>query len=174
MITCKIKLFSKTKETVLRFLKLLEQLNASLNFMKFSIQLNKIKKKRKKIAILKSPHVNKKAQEHYQIIIYKATINYFSWETYKSIIFIKKIKNLMFPGLKIKIEKTICSKRNLPIKKLIKASYSKTQKLFLLKQREKLSLFTKITKKSELLTETLHYLKYLDTYGALAINYKKL
>merc|ERR1712157_596531 len=73
----------------------------------------KRKKKRKNIiTILKSPHVNKKAQTQFQRVTYATIGKYFSWEKRKSIIYLKKFKDNLFPGLKLKIEKTFCVKDN--------------------------------------------------------------
>lgn len=167
MINCKIKLYSKTKESILQFIKLLQHSNTFVKQLKFNFHLSKVKKERKRIAILKSPHVNKKAQEHYQIIVYTATINYFSWETYKSIFFIKKIKNFMFSGLKLKIEKSIRSNKDILQKKLIDIRNKTPYEVFLYKQQQKLAIPTKPIQNTKLLIQTLQYLKNLDTYGFL-------
>lgn len=167
MINCKIKLYSKNKQTILKFIELLQNANTSLKNMRLIFKISKAQKKRKKIAILKSPHVNKKAQEHFQIIIYSTTINYFSWETYKSILFIKRIKNLMFSGLKIKIEKNICSKKDASLKKLLNIHNKQPYTAFSYKQRQNKERTTKPIQNTKLLLETLQYFKNLDTYGFL-------
>ena len=104
-----IKLYAKNKKTIDNFLKFFKR---SQNTIKnFPIALNfKRKKKRKNIVtILKSPHVNKKAQTQFQRITYTTIGKYFSWGK-KSMVYLKKFKNNLFPGLKIKIEKTFCVK----------------------------------------------------------------
>jgi ribosomal protein S10 len=165
MINLKIKLYSKNEKSIQQFYKLLQHWSTSGKNIESNFQLFKTKKKRKKIAILKSPHVNKKAQEHFQIITYIATIHYFSWDVYKSLLFIKKIKNFMFSGLKIKIERKIYFKTEILLKKLKSINNNKAYKLFSFKQQQKLLIQTPSLQNKELLIETLQYLKNLDTYG---------
>nr|YP_010377400.1 ribosomal protein S10 [Navicula tsukamotoi]QYB23087.1 ribosomal protein S10 [Navicula tsukamotoi] len=167
MTKYKIKLYSKNKETINNVLKFFNQ---SQNKIKnFPITLNfKRKKKRKNIiTILKSPHVNKKAQTQFQQITYIAVGKYLSWNKKKSTICLKKLKNNLFPGLKIKIEKTSILKNN--SKKTLFARFS------LVKNPSLLSFFSKkkqalIFKNQKITTKKwknriLKNLKRLDTYG---------
>lgn len=174
MINCKIILYSKNKESILQFIQLLQNSTDLLKKMGSNFQLFKTKKKRNKIAILKSPHVNKKAQEHFQIIIYKASINYFSWEDLKSFFLIKKIKDLMFSGLKIKIERIISFKEKLQLKKIINFQKSNPYKLCSFKQQQKLQNPIKYRQNKKLLLSTLQYFKNLDNYGYLMQKYNSL
>ena len=63
-----IKLYSKNKNSLNRFLQLLGQISTEWKTLTFVVKY--IKKKKKKVTILKSPHVNKKAQTQFQTITY--------------------------------------------------------------------------------------------------------
>jgi len=175
-----IKLFSKDKKSFKSFLKIfkLEIPNQQLilNFIR--------KKKRKKITILKSPHVYKKAQEHYQEVTYAAFIKSFSWKSKKNNILLKKIKNYLFPDIKIKIKKFFSSnKKNLiqnyflTPKSIIDYFTFKPQKIDI----PKIYVYTKPLKIKNFvrfqvihLKKTLTYLKILDTYGYIKRTYKNI
>lgn len=94
-----IKIFSKEKETLNKFLKFLSQLQLA------EIQLKQLQKKnlRKFVTVLKSPHVNKTAQEQFDFRIFTKQIVLFSSKPFLFLMMFKKIKNLTFPGLKIEI-----------------------------------------------------------------------
>jgi small subunit ribosomal protein S10 len=63
-----------------------------------------IKKKRKILTILKSPHVNKKAQEQFQVNIYSKKINLYSIQNKIALLFIKRISSTIFLNVKIQIK----------------------------------------------------------------------
>jgi len=74
--------------------------------------INKVltnKKKRKILTILKSPHVNKKAQEQFQVNIYSKKINLYSTQNKSILLFIKKISLTVFSNVKIQIKFSINS-----------------------------------------------------------------
>lgn len=62
------------------------------------------KKKRKILTILKSPHVNKKAQEQFQFNTYSKKINFYSVQNTIALLFIKKISSTVFSNVKIKVK----------------------------------------------------------------------
>jgi ribosomal protein S10 len=69
--------------------------------------INKVlpnKKKRKILTILKSPHVNKKAQEQFQVNIYSKKINLYSTQNKIALLFLKKISSTVFSNVKIQIK----------------------------------------------------------------------
>lgn len=100
MTNYRIKIYSKKKSSLTHFLRLIKQFQNQQIISNFTRK----KKKRKKITILKSPHVNKKAQEQYQFVRYQNEFSYLTWNKKKSTIFIKKIKDNVFPDVKINIE----------------------------------------------------------------------
>merc|ERR1712226_452953 len=103
LIKYKLKLISKNKNSLNKFLKILTQISR-IN----SIQLIEFIKEKKKtktlLSVLKSPHVNKKAQEQFEYIYYSRKNICFSWMTRKYLMLLKKIKNQLFPEIKIRIE----------------------------------------------------------------------
>lgn len=165
-----IKLYSKDKKSLKRFMQLLHKINSEWKNLKFGY--TNIKKKRKKITILKSPHVNKKAQTQFQSITYGALIMFSAWEVKKNYILLKKIKNNLFPDVKIRVEQTVSAKRT---KVLIKnqflpkkVHYYSSAKTFLDKQKQKnklLAFNNDIKNKKILLNKTLQFIKILDHYG---------
>lgn len=94
------KVSSKDNHVLEKFLQFLQKLNISLIVLKhFSKQ-----KKRKFITILKSPHVNKTAQEQFEFRYYNKEflVNLFKPLTF--FLIIKKIKSLSFSNLKLEIK----------------------------------------------------------------------
>ena len=165
-----IKIYSKDKKSLKQFEKLLKNINKTWKNITFYIK--DIKKRRKRITLLKSPHVNKTAQTQFQSIVYCTKIKYFSWDVKKNYIILKKIKNYLFPDIKIKIEQTVCDKKIKSLKKNLflpkKMYYYKETKTFLNKQiqtKKLLTLHKQVEKKKRILEKTLQFLKVLDNYG---------
>lgn len=99
----RIKLYSKDKKSLHYFLRFLKHSTKTQNFQLFFNLLRKEKRK-KKITILKSPHVNKTAQEQFQYTVHSVEVSCYSWEIKKYLILLKKIKNQLFPDVKIRID----------------------------------------------------------------------
>lgn len=66
-----------------------------------SIYQNPIK--RKVFTVLKSPHVNKIAQEHFEYILYKKTIKIHTYKGFLLLVFLKLLKYKIFADVKFKI-----------------------------------------------------------------------
>jgi hypothetical protein len=79
-----------------------------MSALNFKIVKKYFQKKTKKsfIAILKSPHVNKKAQEQFETHFYSKQLSIYSTKKLKYLFFLKKIKNNIFSDLKLKIKFT--------------------------------------------------------------------
>lgn len=95
-----IKVFSKDNLVLKRFFLFLQRLNISLIVLKSFSK----KKKRKFISILKSPHVNKTAQEQFEFRYYNKEFLIDLYKPLTFFLFIKKIKNLSFSNLKLEIK----------------------------------------------------------------------
>jgi len=94
------KVSSKDNHVLEKFLQFLRRLSISPAVLKhFSKQ-----KKRKFITILKSPHVNKTAQEQFEFRYYSKEFLIDSVKPLTFFLIIKKIKNLSFPGLKLEVK----------------------------------------------------------------------
>ena len=147
-----IKLYSKDKKSLEQFKEFVTNLNNKWKNTTFSIKDKK--KKRQILTILKSPHVNKKAQTQYQSIIYSTNIKCLALDVKKNYILLKKIKNHLFPDVKIKIEQVVFDK---------KAKFLKNHTF----SPKKIYYYKKTKTKKIILEKTLHFLKVLDNYGSL-------
>lgn len=172
-----IKLYSKDKKSLKRFSQLLEKIKNKWTNLTFV--WGNIKKKRKKVSVLKSPHVNKAAQTQFQSITYGAIIKISSLEMKKNLILLKKIRNHIFPGIKIKIEQKIeFKKAQIAVKNQLlpkKIYYYKSTKTFIEKQNQKNNLLSWNSyekNKKILLNQTLQFFKVLDHYGRLEKHFK--
>ena len=165
-----IKIYSKDKKSLKQFKTFLKHLNKE--WKSFTFYVKDKKKRKEKITILKSPHVNKKAQTQFQSIIYSANIRYISLDLKKNYIILKKIKNHLFPDIKIKINQTIFNKKtkfsqnklfspkNLYYYKDTNSTFNKqkNQKKFLASNKQ-------VKEKRVTLKKTLQLLKILDNFG---------
>jgi ribosomal protein S10 len=97
-----IQIISKNKVSIKNFVKVFNKLLQNFN------NITKYLKKKRKIkilTILKSPHVNKTAQEQFETRLYFSQINIrYSTKNLHLLIFLKKLKNYVFPDIKIKIK----------------------------------------------------------------------
>jgi len=95
-----IKASSKDKKVLKKFSWFLSKLETSTFILKcFSKQ-----KKRKFITILKSPHVNKTAQEQFEFRFYNKSFLINSFQPLTFLFILKKIKNLSFSGLNLEVK----------------------------------------------------------------------
>jgi ribosomal protein S10 len=170
MTKYKIKLYSKNKQSLKRFSKLFKKPGVKLQNRR--LVLSNLKRKRKRVTVLKSPHVNKKAQEQFQSVTYNTIIKCLSWEIKKNVLLLKKIKNCLFPDIRIKIEKFLSSNETQFFKSTRyspKKTFYYDTELFSFKRQKEKKLFTsnRHVKNEKLLKKTLLYLKLLDNYGHL-------
>jgi ribosomal protein S10 len=77
--------------------------NKKINFNTIKKYFQK-KKKKKTLTILKSPHVNKTAQEQFEYRIYSKQITIYSPQGFQYLVFLKKVNTHLFPDVKIKTE----------------------------------------------------------------------
>ena len=165
-----IKVYSKNKKSLKRFKAFLEHLNK--RWKNFSFYIKDRKKIKEKITVLKSPHVNKKAQAQFQSIIYSANIHYLSLDVKKNYIILKKIKNNLFPDVKIKISQTILNKKTeysrnkiFSPKKLYYYEGTNTTSNKQKNQKKFLAINKQVKKKRNTLKKTIQFLKILDNFG---------
>lgn len=95
-----IHIFSKTSESIERFLNFFIIFH---NQKKLTLCCKTLKKQKKikKFTLLKSPHVNKKAQEQFEIQIFSNEIFIKSTQILKILTTLKHIKTSLFPEIKI-------------------------------------------------------------------------
>lgn len=166
-----ISITSKNKNSIKDFFLFLNKI-----FKNFNIVTKYLKKKKKKkvLTILKSPHVNKTAQEQFETRLFTSQITiYYSSKSLLFIIFLKKIKIYLFPDIKIKIKFTI-NKLLLKQTKLKSANPNNFKLNFFYNKLENKKLnYTKnyinkfYNKKQTNLKQTQYLLQILDIYGNL-------
>jgi ribosomal protein S10 len=88
----KVLLKSLDKITLGLYLTFLKLVSKKLDIKKFSIL--KLPKKKKRITFLKSPHVNKKAQEHFELKVHKALLCFSKKDSFSKFILINKPQNI--------------------------------------------------------------------------------
>jgi ribosomal protein S10 len=117
------------------------------------------KQKQTVFTTLKSPHINKTAQEQIEYRLFFKHINIFSFQILKFLILIKKIQMTLCPDIQIQIKFGLN-------KKII----IKTKQASLSPDNYKTSLFFSYKKKVQKLNkkQILFYLKLFDIYGELS------
>ena len=83
--------------------------NSTFNFTIVKKYFNK-KRKCEKLTILKSPHVNKTAQEQFETRVFSRQFNICLIKSLKYLIVYKKIKNILLPDIFIKTQ-FFCNKQ---------------------------------------------------------------
>lgn len=162
MKTFNLIITSKNKNSINNFI-------ALFNKNKFDIiqKYSQKKNKKKRLTILKSPHVNKKAQEQFENKILKKQLTIQITKSYKYLIFLKKLNYNLFPDINIKVQYRknlkllplkIFYPNNFKFNKYINLKSFNTKNLNQQKENKK-SYRTLIAKKTNLL------LKIFDIYG---------
>jgi hypothetical protein len=123
------------------------------------------KQKRKVFTTLKSPHVNKTAQEQIEYRLFLKHINIFSFQILKFLIFIKKIQLKLCPDIEIQI-KFVLNNKTVKKAKLVSLNPDnfKTNSFSFYngKNNSYIKKVQKLNKK-----QILPYLKLFDIYGEL-------
>jgi ribosomal protein S10 len=131
---------TKNKNSLKKFIYFLSE-NVNKNFNSINFYYQK-KKKKKIITLLKSPHVNKTAQEQFEMKYFSKKLKIITTQTFKFLIFLKNIKNFLFSDIQIKTKFTCNSKEqflsrkkilnldNLPFKYSIKQNKNLINKNF--------------------------------------------
>ena len=95
-----IKASSKDQKVLEKFSFFLSKLETST----FTLKCFSKQKKRKFITILKSPHVNKTAQEQFEFRFYSKRFLINSFQPLTFLFILKRIKNLSFSGLNLEVK----------------------------------------------------------------------
>lgn len=173
-----ITVCSKNKSTFQNFIKFLRN---KFPILKLQITLKHTDKKtvRKKITLLKSTHINKAAQEKYEYKIYSYTFQTYSFRTKKYLMLLKKLRNNLFPDIKLDITNSISGSSNDRVKYFQPENYKLN--LNKLKITQKLNsknlMITKNNPKTfqlylDFIKKTTNYLKILDSLGEVEIKTK--
>jgi ribosomal protein S10 len=157
MKTLNIKIESKNQISIKKFLKFFKE-TSNTNFKTIQKFFSK-KEKKTFISILKSPHVNKSAQEQFEIRNHSAQITIQTNQPFKLLIVLKKIKINLFPDINIKLR--------LIFNKKVQKSFK--QKFFNIDNFQP-NQFSKI-KNKKIIVETINFnsgsqiLSLFDMYG---------
>lgn len=100
-----IYIYSKNLGSINKFLKFItnKKIIKVLNFNIFSLKFQK-KTKIIKFTVLKSPHVNKTAQEQFNYHVYRKQLTLNSYQIFLLLVYLKFIKFKLFTDIDIKIE----------------------------------------------------------------------
>ena len=134
----------------------------------------KKKTKRRIITILKSPHVNKKAQEQFESHMFSRQLSSYSFNKFKNLFFLKNIKEKILSDLKLKIKLSLNKKKE----KSLEISMFHPNNFKIRNYIKKLNQSVELNKKrannltqfSNKQMQTLNMLKVFDIYGELIIN----
>ena len=99
-----IKATSKNYNSLQRFSKFIAKRIRRIE--KICLVIGSIKKtslSRKRLTVLKSPHVNKTAQEQFEITSYELKFNVYSYQNLLLLLMLKRVKNAVFHDLKISV-----------------------------------------------------------------------
>ena len=103
MKTLNIKIESKNQISIKKFLRFFKETSNNSNFKVIQKFFYK-KEKKTFVSILKSPHVNKSAQEQFEIRTSSRQIKIQTTQPFKFLIMLKKIKANLFPDINIKLK----------------------------------------------------------------------
>ncbi len=142
------KVSSKVKHVLELFFQFLTKLERLPMIIKYFVK----RKKQKVITVLRSPHVNKTAQEQFEFRVYKKGFVINSTKPLMLFSIIKKIKNLSFPGIKLEAKGLInLDKKNDSLLKVVNPDNIILNKNFL--------------KESNRSITQLKYIQIFDCYG---------
>jgi ribosomal protein S10 len=151
MKPCNVTIVSNNFNSIQKFF-LFFFYNKKINFNTIKKYFQK-KKKKKTLTILKSPHVNKTAQEQFEYRIYSKQITIYSSQNFQYLVFLKKINAHLFPDVKIK------TKFNMDhsMEKQIEVLNPTNLKMDLFREKNQMNLKLK----------TKNIIRTFDTYGEL-------
>jgi ribosomal protein S10 len=160
MLTYKLTISSKNPKTLKTFLLFCFQNKKKIFNLNTTFYKNPTKIKR--LTILKSPHVNKKAQTQLEYRIYATQIKISVKNSSKYLTLLKKIKANIFPDLKLKTQILISKQNNFQLQtKLLKPINFSLNKF----STNKIS-----DSKTKISNKALTYLKLLDCFGEVNLN----
>jgi ribosomal protein S10 len=100
-----INIKSKNKNSLIFFFKIFNQFNNDKKLkLNQGLFLSQKKKHKKIFTILKSPHVNKTAQEQFEFILFSKKIKIDTFQVLKILIVLKKLQTTLFSDVIIKLD----------------------------------------------------------------------
>ena len=128
---------SKNKNSLNIFLKIFKTLVKQKN-----LNFTNNKKFIKRLTFLKSPHVNKTAQEHFDFVIFSKLACVKNFQIFKILMILKKIKNNVCCDVVVKIKFFILKKNSFNVFKMSKFFQNKKFKPKSIRNRNKELKFT--------------------------------
>lgn len=183
-----VTISSKNKNSILKFLSIIsEKIGFKVGSGIFFRSNLKGQKKKKIFTILKSPHVNKKAQEQFEIRIFSQQLILYGTYSARFVYFLKRLKLQLFPEIKLKIKFLLNKTKSLDQKIFNLTNYKfKNDKLCLsqnyifktvVKKNRKPTLEKRLTPRSNPKNSTKSELKglvlYLNVLGVYSELYLK-
>ena len=161
-----LKVSCKDKRILKKFIRIFTKIKSLPIFIKSFPK----HERRKFITILKSPHVNKTAQEQFEYRIFSKHFLIFSLKPRIFFLLLKKLKNLSFSGIKLEVKGVFEKNRtNKYVLKLINPDNVILQKSYLTQKN-----FKKDKKRSEIseftqdeLDLSKKYIQLFDSYGEI-------
>lgn len=146
-----IKVSSKDNQVLKKFLRFLAKLASSPTIVKHFSKQNK----RKFITVLKSPHVNKTAQEQFEFRYYSKEFLIDSFKPLTFFLVLKRVKSLSFPGVKLEVKGLLNTQK-------------KYQSVLNVVNPDNIRLRTSsVALDSQLMLSQKKYIKLFDSYGEL-------
>lgn len=162
-----LKISCKDKRILKKFLRFFTKIRFLPLFLKSFSKYEK----RKVITVLKSPHVNKTAQEQFEYRLYSKDFLIQSFKPLTFFVLLKKLKNLSFPGLNLEVKGFLGkNKTQNQVLQIVDPDNItlKSGTFFYLKKRP----LKKISYKKSYSSELFFYKKYLqlfDLYGEICL-----
>ena len=116
----KVVCCSRNLSSLIKFLNFLNNvIKTKLSFSSL-VKIKSESNTKKRITVLKSPHVNKSSQETFETKTYKKVITLFSFQHFTILMILKKLQYLMFSDVKISTHISTNSPKNLMFFNLFK------------------------------------------------------
>lgn len=171
MISINLFIKTKNKNSLKKFIYFLRK-NVYKNFNSINFYYPK-KKNKSIITLLKSPHVNKTAQEQFEFKYFSIKLKIITTQAFKFLIFLKNIKNLLFADIQIKTKFNCNSKDQFMLKKKILNLDNSTFKYFIKQKKNIVNknfqntklLIKKFYKNNTKYSTSINLLKLIDLTG---------
>mgnify|MGYP000560202819 CR=1 FL=1 len=175
MKPCFIKVSSKNRNSILKFSFLIfKKLNFKIGSKVLLKNYVNAQKKRKIFTILKSPHVNKKAQEQFEIKLFSQKLIICTVYDVRFVYFLKNVKLRLFPDIKLKVEFSVNNKNYFKTQvfnpynyKFQSYSFFLNQKTIFKHKKKNIQRMKYINNLAQNLKKSATYLNILGIYGEL-------
>jgi hypothetical protein len=160
---CYLKVSCKDRRTLKKFLGFFTK----TKFLPFFLKSFSKHGKRKVITVLKSPHVNKTAQEQFEYRFYSKKFLIYSFKPFTFFLFLKNLKNLSFPGLNLEVKGFLGKNRNRMLQSIDPDNIILKSTVFLRFSKRSLKKTQYKTPYNSKLFFCKNYLQLFDLYGEI-------